>query len=510
MPNTHDFIVVGAGASGCIVANRLSAHPGYRVLLLEAGGGLHERPEVTIPKNVTQAWFKPEFDWGYVTEPQPGLNGRTIPILRGKGLGGSTCLHALMFVRGNCRDFDTWGFLGCDGWDYGSILPYFRRLEDWERGDSRWRGTGGPISVRINPTPTEFALRFLDACGGLGYDTRSDADYNGEKQENSPALFQLTLTKDGKRASAAQAYLGRSVLGRPNLTVSTGSMVRRIALEKGRCVGVEYVKDEQTMVAHADREVILCGGAFDSPRLLLLSGLGPADHLRSVGVSPVVHLPGVGQNLIDHMLMPFPYHSNRKLPVPDFLAEAGIFLKTRPGMEAATPNLQVNVNAGVPQLAPPTIGDFFQFVIIVAQPQSKGEVRLRSADPTQLPSVNPNYLQCRADYDTLRSGIEFARHVVQTRAVGELNGGCIPFPDDGPENQIEAFIRNTAQTVWHPVGTCKMGRDALAVVEPDLRVRGVAGLRVADASIMPTIISGNPVAAIHMIGEKASDLILRA
>jgi len=287
--------------------------------------------------------------------------------------------------------------------------------------------------------------------------------------------------------------------------------VERLLLEKGTVTGVRYKKNGELLTAHAEREVILCGGTFDSPRLLLNAGIGPADHLKEIGIDVAVDLPGVGKNLIDHTLTPLPFRSKKPLPPPKFLAEAGIFLKTRSGMGAASPNLQVNVNATVPSLAPPNIGDSFQFVLVNCQPASKGFLKLRSNNPEDIPVINPNYMKCHADYETVRSGIEFARKVVTTRAMTELNNGCIPIKDDDSEQAIEGFIRNNSQTIWHPVGTCKMGLDSMAVVDPvTLKVYGVKNLRVIDASVMPTIPSGNTVAAVHMIGEKGSDMILKS
>lgn len=505
-PHNYDYIIVGAGASGCVLANRLSADPSVSVLLLEAGIP-DTPPEFRDALAVIKTW-DPKYDWGYKSEPVPGLNDRTVGLIRGKVLGGGTSVHALMHVRGNRRDYDAWNFLGNEGWSFDELLPYFKKSENFEGGETEYRGVGGPLSVRRNPNPTSAAQAFLDSAVELGF-KGPDWDYNDSTQENTAGRYQLVITGDMKRDSASFAFL-HPVLDRPNLTLLTGAEATRIIFEGNVASGVEFVRNGLTETARASREVIASAGAYHTPKLLMLSGIGPEEQLREHGIAVVSDLPGVGQNLIDHVLLPLMYHSKKELPEPDFVAEAGLFARTRAGMEAASPDLQVNFNAGVHALAPPGIGHFFMFIIVLVQPQSRGSVTLRSANPSDSPRIQPNYMACDADVEVLRQGIDLCRKLTNTSPLSEYNGGELNLGLDKSEQEIREFIRNNGSTIWHPVGSCKMGRDRYAVVDPQLRVHGVKGLRVIDASIMPTIPAGNPAAACMMIGEKGADLVLSA
>jgi choline dehydrogenase len=504
---TADYVVVGAGSSGCVVTHRLVTSGGGRVVLLEAGGP-DTNPAIHDPRAVLSLWGS-DVDWKYMTEPQAQLGGRQVFISRGKVLGGSSAIYAMLYVRGNQRDYDHWGYLGNEGWSYDTVLPYFMRSERNSRGASKYHGGDGPMDVRDNPTPSPVAKAFPHGCVELGF-KGPDWDYNGPVQEEGAGLYQVNITPEGKRCSAAVAFL-RPIQNRSDLQIVTGAQASKILIEKGRAVGIEFVKDGKVQRVRAEKEVIVSAGAFDSPKLLMLSGLGPAEHLKANGVGVVVDLPGVGQNLQDHLLMPVFYNSKIKMDAPMFIAEAALFTRTRKGMDSAAPDLQYHFSAGIPAFNPPgyDVSDAsFVFVPILVKPQSRGEVKLRSSNAADLAVVKPNYLQSDTDLQVLEYGVKLAREIAQTKAFKDFTiKEAAPGTDKDPA-ALREYIRTHCSTVWHVAGTCRMGRDRMGVVDPQLRVHGVQGLRVADASIMPDVVAGNTHAACVMIGERCADLVM--
>lgn len=487
-----DYIIVGAGSAGCVLANRLTEDPQTTVLLLEAGGP-DDNPLIHTAAHWPQL-LRSEVDWAYETEAQPHLHGRTIYWPRGKVLGGTGSLNAMLYVRGNPYDYDHWAAQGNEGWNYAEVLPYFKKSEHNERGASDYHGVGGLLNVAdlIEPNPVTLAL--LEAAAEIGIPANDDPN---SAQQEGVGLAQVTQ-KDGQRHSTATAFL-RPAMQRANLTVETHAQVTRLLVEDKRIVGVSYVQNGATHEVRVHREVILSGGTVNSPQILLLSGIGPAAHLQAHGIPVVVDLPGVGQNLHDHPAASLQYRPSQPIVLSpsSSRAEGNVFTKTRPDVPA--PDLQLIL------FVEETL---YSLVVVNLRPESRGTLTLASADPFAHPRIDPNHLDSETDRQVMFDGFKLARKIGQAKALDTIRAaehqpGEWLQTDEG----IRAFIRENASTVFHPVGTYKMGHDPLAVVNDRLQVQGVQGLRVVDASIMPTITSGNTNAPVIMIAEKAADLI---
>jgi choline dehydrogenase len=446
-------------------------------------------------------------NWGYTTVPQPGLNGRTIDIARGKVLGGSSSINAMISIRGNRRDFDAWGQLGNHGWTYEEVLPYFKKSETYHGPASPYHGDNGPVSVIDYPNPSPVSHAFVEAAAALGA-TQKYIDFNAATQEGGAGFYQSTRTIDGIRVSGASAFV-RPILERKNFQLLSQARATRLIFEQERVRGIEYTNPDGLHTLRAEREIALCCGAFETPKLMLLSGLGPAEQLATHDIPVVQNLPGVGRNLQDHMLLGVGFESLIPLDPPELLAEAGLFTWTQTGSNQNSPNLQYFFGP-VQFLAQEymTSAPGFTFAPILSQPQSRGTVTLASRDPIALAHVDPQYLSHDEDLAILEYGIRYARELAHTDPFNNLRGRELaPGEAVTSTSELHDYIRRVAGTVWHPVGTCKMGTDQEAVVDDQLRVHGVQGLRIVDASVMPTLVNGNPNAAIMMIAEKAADLI---
>jgi choline dehydrogenase len=501
IPSAFDYIIVGAGTTGCVLANRLSQDPNCRVLLIEAGGA-DRVPAIHEPRSLFSLWGG-ELDWQYSTEPQAGLNGRSILLSQGKVLGGSSSINAMIYTRGHRRDFDYWKSLGNEGWGYEEVLPYFLKSENFLGQPSAFHGSGGELTVQACPNPTEIAQAFAQSGSALGYGT--DWDFNGEQQERGTGLYQVTVNAEGKRCSAAVAFLN-PILYRSNLTVLTDTEVKRIVIENDRAIGVLLQQGE---TIRADREVIISAGAIASPKLLMLSGIGNAQDLTPHGIVVNCDLPGVGQNLQDHLMLMLPYQAKQSMPIPEYLGEAGLFVNIGSDLVVDASDLQLHFTGNMqPLLGGNDLGPVFFACPTLLKPESVGEIKLRSAQFDSPLAINPNYLNCDRDVDVLLQGIHLVRELVHSEVMASfLASELAPGLAADPQG-LRSFIRTQASTIWHPSGTCKMGQDKTAVVDSQLRVHGIAQLRVADASIMPRIISANLQATCMMIGEKAADLIL--
>ena len=527
-----DFIVVGAGSAGCAVANRLSADPTHRVLVLEAGGA-DDNWLTKMPLGFLKAVFNPAMSWGYRSEPEPQMNGRQLMVPRGKVLGGSSTINGMFYMRGHPRDFDDWRQMGCEGWGYADVLPYFKRMETSWRGAGPYHGGDGPLHVAPIDTRRLLHDPLMETAANAGYPVSDDI--SGFHPEGF-SKGEVTIDPKGHRANASRAYL-HPVMGRPNLTVETHALTHKVIIENGRAVGVEYSKDGRTTRVRAMREVILCGGAYNSPQLLMLSGIGPADELREHGIEVVADLPGVGRNLSEHpnLMMQFratkPVTFIRELRydrairhvIQWWLFGNGAFatqinscnvvIRTRP--ELAAPDIQIMCNpvAMSAVLWFPLLTmrhhHHFQVGVVQLHPHSRGWVKLRSADPADKPRICFNLYSDPTDYEVMRRGIREARRIYRTEPQASLTGDeTFPGAEHQTDAELDAILRQSGGVTQHPVGTCAMGIGSESVVDPQLRVRGIEGLRVADDSIMPTVPGANTNAAAIMVGEKAADLVL--
>ncbi len=527
-----DYVIVGAGSAGCVLASRLSADPGNSVLLIEAGGPDNRRWRMKMPLAWRDTFMDPRVDWGYSSEPEPFADDRRIPVPRGKVLGGCSSVNGMMYSRGHAPDYDHWRDLGLAGWSYAEILPYFRRAERSWRGASLYHGESGPLAVSPHLTDARLYPTLIATAGKLGY--RHLDDFHGAAIEGFSAPdFNVHR---GRRASTAVCYL-KPVLGRQNLVVETGALANRILFDGDRAVGVEYSRGGEVVRVNADREVLLAAGAFNSPQLLQLSGVGPAGELEALGIRVVRDLRGVGANLQDHQSVgmvcaarePITFESQLRLdrlalavmrwavsgtgPVADLPVAAQGFLRLKPDTPGADVQFLVSpVSMGARAWFPGWrrgAGHVFSMANVLLHPESRGVVRLRSSDPADPPRILFNLLQAPADRQILRAMIGFCRNFFATAPASELvRAELVPGPSVAGDAELDAHIRRSVGTAMHPAGTCAMGTDEPAVVDAQLRVRGLRGLRVVDASVMPTIVGGNTNAPVIMIAEKAADMIL--
>ena len=522
----YDYIIVGAGSAGCVLANRLSADPAVRVLLLEAGPR-DRHPFIHMPAGIAKLVNLPSINWNYVTEPEPALDGRRLWWPRGRVLGGSSSINAMCYVRGHRADYDAWAANGATGWAWRDVLPYFLRSECNADLGGPLHGRDGPLHVASLRHVNPLSHAFVEAGRELGYAVNSD--FNGESQAGF-GLYQVTQ-KDGARCSSAVAYL-RPALHRPNLTVRTGVLTTRVLFDGRRAVGVEYAEGRRLQRVHADREVLLCGGAINSPQLLMLSGIGPPDPLRAHGIAVLHDAPGVGANLQDHLdictlhastqrvtydrlsdaRVAFDYYlRGRRGPGASNIAEAGAFVRSALAPDGR-PDIQLHfVPAQLDDHGRHRLpGDGYTVHACFLRPRSRGRLELASVDPSAPPRIFANYLS-DADGLDMRMMVEcarLARNLLRQPAFAPYRGRpVIPDRDDLDDASLEAFVRRKAESIYHPVGTCRMGVDDDSVVAPDFCVRGVQGLRVVDASVMPTLLGGNTNAPTIMMAERASDLV---
>jgi len=529
---SYDYIIVGGGSAGCVLAARLSAQTDRTVLLLEAGG-MDDHFLLRMPLGFLRALFRPEFSWGYFSDPEPNLNGRRLWLPRGKVLGGSGSINGMFYMRGHSQDFDTWRDLGCEGWGYRDVLPYFRRMESSWRGAGPYHGDSGPLPVVPINTARLLHEPLMQTAAPAGFNVTEDL--HAQRQEGF-ARGEVNIDRHGRRASTSWAYL-HPVMGRENLAIEMRALTTRVLFDKGRAGGVEYVQDGHVHRVCADREVILCGGSYNTPQLLMLSGVGPAAELVRHGIHPVLDLPGVGGNLSEHPHVPVEFAARRPVtflnelrfdriaasvmqwimfgsgPLATQINSCNIVIRTRQELTQPDVQLMCNPVRMDAKIWFPGISrrqeDRITAGVVILHQKSRGRVSLNSASPTDAPRINLNLFDHPDDIETAKCGIEVARHIYGTRPQADLVAReTAPGPALKTDAELDAYIRATASVTQHPVGTCAMGVGADAVVTPQLRVHGLTGLRIVDASVMPTIVGANTNAAVIMIAEKASDMIL--
>ena len=536
MRQSFDYIIAGAGSAGCVLANRLSKDPNNRVLLIEAGGS-DWHPYVRMPAGVLELMSGEGsgklYNYGYWTEGQSHLDNRKLFFPRGKGIGGSSNINGMLYVRGHPRDYDIWRQLGNEGWSYEDVLPYFKKSEKNENGSSEFHGSEGELGVQ-NPTFENNPLHrcFLDAGVQAGYKYKEDL--NGMDHEGFGPV-QQTIWK-GKRASTGQAFI-KPIKDRKNLTIYTKSITNKLIFDGKKCIGLEYIKGKNVNKVYADKEVIVCGGAINSPQILQLSGIGKGDYIKKWGLDVVADLPGVGENLQDHLDILSHYECTQPVTEAKYTAgglaifrmasvlaqwlitgkgagnDIGLsglsFLKTDDSLDL--PDIQMHFVGSLLKDHGKSRPDSHAFSnhVCMLRPESRGYIALKSLDPSIQPIIQPNYFSTQKDRDTMIKGVKMSREIINQKAFDDYRGKEInPGNHIQTDQEIEEFIRGHAETIYHPVGTCKMGSDEFAVVDDHLRVRGVENLRVVDASVMPTLIGGNTNAPTIMIAEKAADYIL--